>query len=124
MATGKQRQTQEVPQDILFKEQAADNSQTNSIQQCKERDRTMIKLPLEKPKSCRDCPFLMPETFYGGRKRKFFCYLIYALQGYGGYEDKEHETIAYAEDKIKDIKKLHKDCLIKRYNTKKGNGKK
>lgn len=84
----------------------------------------MIKLPLEKPKSCSTCPFLMPETFYGGRKRKFFCYFIYALQGYGGYEDKEHKTIAYAEDKIKDIKKLHKDCLIKRYNTKKGKSKK
>ncbi len=73
----------------------------------------MLKLPLQMPKNCIQCPFVMPETFYNGRKKHFFCYLIYALQGYGGYEDKYHDLIMKQNFIIKDAHKIKRGCLLK-----------
>lgn len=80
----------------------------------------MLKIPIKMPKECRECPFFVPNTVFGGQPGRFSCYLAYSLKGFGGYDEKYHELIMFkTEEKIENKKEVNKDCLLLKFNKQK-----
>lgn len=80
----------------------------------------MLKIPIKMPKACSDCPFLIPDTIFGGEKGQFHCFLAYSLKGFGGYDEKYHDLLMFrVNEQIKNVKKINKDCLLVKFNKQK-----
>lgn len=79
----------------------------------------MLKIPIKMPKSCRECPFMMPENVLGGQAGCFHCVLILNLQGFGGYDEKYHDIIQRVDSYIKNTKQIKTDCLLVKFNKQK-----
>lgn len=79
----------------------------------------MLKIPIKMPKACRECPFMIPDTIFGGQIGCFTCFLAYLLKGYGGYDEKHHDIIMRVNENIKNKKKVNEDCLLVKFNKQK-----